>query len=106
MSDMTTTGRVGRITKGPWQMCSDSVYYNKDGPEHRRIATVALYGAPDLEAEANAKAIAALPELVEALTGLITMLDRGFLAYNTSPGAPQAAAVQKAREALKKAGCL
>lgn len=92
-----------KMTPGPWQLCSDSIYYDKDGPKHRRIATIAIYGAPDLEAQANSKAIAALPELVEALQSIVS---RGPHVVPEISGNRFKHAHQLAIEALKKAGAL
>lgn len=106
MSDMTMTGRVGEMTKGPWQRCSDSIYYDKDGPEHRRIATIALYGAPDLEAEANSKAIVAVPELVEVLQRVQASCQMMLDGDDCDLYDMAEAIRDRASEALKKAGCL
>jgi hypothetical protein len=62
------------ITPGPWRI--EEGGYNLRGPNGEYIAVV--HTAPTKRAAANARAIAALPELVESLQELMVLLDAGF----------------------------
>ena len=74
-----------RHTPAPWEVCDDDL--NVFAPEtDTSITNVGHFTAPDsLEGEANARLIAAAPDLLEALRALCgQMLDR--VAFDALPG--------------------
>ena len=90
-------------TPGPWNASWNGTWIVKSvaGWLIAKIAPPTHY-TPE-QVEGHAHLIAAAPELLGALRGLLALLDHGLLAYNTTPGDPQTAAVQLARAALAKA---
>lgn len=92
-------------TKGPWEIgtaCASQVYIPCEHP-HRNIYAP---GATDAEANANARLIAAAPELVEALTATLAYAEAY---YRTLPDDGPAqdhimtSIIEPARAALAKA---
>jgi len=70
-------------TKGPWIYCPNSESIFRQGT-HDAIAYVEYPVGCDEEATANAKLIAAAPELLEALKKAIPYLEDGVLALEES----------------------
>ena len=96
------SNRLEKHTPGPWVVVSDSIYRDKDGPTHRRIATVAIYGDRDRKAQANARLIAAAPELQAALEGVMKWW-QGTPQFAAGEDEMPAAVFDAARAALSKA---
>lgn len=90
-----------RHTRGPWEYAHDRVYY-----AGREIASLLSSAPSGMVREANARLIAAAPEMAEALLK-ITLL---YLPNSLSPLATAqetlAAAQRMATAALKAAGVL
>jgi hypothetical protein len=63
-----------KITPGPWRR--EGGGHNVRGPNGEYIAVV--QSAPTERAAADARAIVALPELLESLQELVELLDAGF----------------------------
>jgi hypothetical protein len=63
-----------KITPGPWRI--EGGAHNVRGPNGEYIAVV--QSAPTERAAADARAIVALPELLESLQELVELLDAGF----------------------------
>ncbi len=73
--DKALTPRKGsQITRGPWRI--EGSGNNVRGPNGEYIAVV--QSAPTKRAAANARAIVALPELLESLHELVELLDAGL----------------------------
>ncbi|PRH37735.1 hypothetical protein [Burkholderia gladioli] len=91
-------------TPGPWSVVGNMTRYVEGRAPSGLIQEVAACGPTEAweQQEANAKLIAAAPELVEALSDLLATLERHMpgLGANAKPGTP----VAKARAALAKAG--
>ena len=69
------TPREGsQITRGPWRI--EGGGHNVRGPNGEYIAVV--QSAPTKRAAADARAIVALPELLESLQDLVELLDAGL----------------------------
>ena len=110
---------VGGHTPGPWELGDEGVYigsvYDADG---LRVAFVYFQdeksetGRPRQEEEANARLIAAAPDLLEALSDALDLLaeiDNAVRDEHRRNGAPQSKSVagiiaDRARAALAKAG--
>ncbi len=69
-----TPRKGSQITRGPWRI--EGSGHNVRGPNGEYIAVV--QSAPTKRAAANARAIVALPELLESLQELVELLDAGF----------------------------
>jgi hypothetical protein len=96
-------------TLGPWKWIqkTDSVVSDHPDMKWSIIAKIAT-GENREEEDANARLIAAAPELLEALQGMVDALQSGLLAYNTSPGAEAGRRLLAARAAIAKSnrgGC-
>ena len=57
------------ITKGPWIM-SPGIYRRIEAPESNEVIATISYTTAE---KANARAIAAVPEMIEALRGLLSL---------------------------------
>lgn len=71
-----------KFTPGPWTCERDDcehgdIYYAIHGKDYKFITNV-------FESKANAKLIAAAPEMYEALIDVFAMIDEGYLVRNTS----------------------
>jgi len=87
---------MSKWTEGPWSVQRDGFIMSNDLDAG---AFAKVYGAGDLEADANAHLIAAAPELYEALSYLVAETDPDIDEdYN-----PHAQPLRKARAALAKA---
>jgi len=58
-------------TPGPWSQYSDTLFYTINGSDNESVAEVRTMYRTKLEAMANARLIAAAPELLEALNAVI-----------------------------------
>lgn len=102
--------KVG-FTPGPWLVKRGQqgrlmilAHFDEHKPFNgEMIASMGTVAEP--HQSANARLIAATPDLLEALRGMLDALQTGLLAYNTSPGEEAGRRVMAARAALEKAGC-
>ena len=69
-----TPRKESQITRGPWRL--EGGGHNLRGPNGEYIAVV--QSAPTQRAAADARAIVALPELLESLQELVEFLDAGL----------------------------
>ena len=92
---------MNKHTKGPWELDIDGMYFEIDAPNGTGVCSCDWFGTPLSEQDeliANAKLIAAAPELLEALQALLAPL--GPNGYVLPAGA---GATAMARRAIAKA---
>lgn len=89
---------MSKHTPGPWKATFKAGTYLIQSPEWR---TIALAGYTDSEDDANARLIAAAPDLLEAIRSMVDMFERHI---DGREGPDDAAARwDKARAAIAKA---
>lgn len=98
---------MSNYTPGPWRVKPNSVGGPTVGPEGSVVADIRTYGGPHVggrqhpQTDANARLIAAAPDLLEALQALVNQsLQRGV---PTDPGHPGRIALAIAESAISKA---
>ena len=82
-------------TPGPWGLDGNLI----EGPDGERVACITAYSRRTPKQKANARLIAAAPELLEALRGLLNAPDPDEVEDAT----PRFRAVMKAHAAIAKA---
>jgi len=93
-----TTATKQTHTPGPWTTSPQQGYVRHLGTHGPNICAMDVFGGPAEEAFANARLIAAAPEMLEALDGLIYELDGVMDDPNINDWLVRAkAAIQKAR---------
>ena len=70
-------------TKGPWHLDPDGYCEYIWGPNNEMVAQIRGVGA-DLPREANARLIAAAPDLLEACEAIFKLVDSGELVRSTA----------------------
>lgn len=99
---MENSKRCSVHTPGPWTFTGAAEARAKDGinlnqicfgdKSRNRVCTVAGHGVSKEENDANARLIAAAPELLEALEGVLRVADRKTVEFDAAR-----AAIAKAR---------
>lgn len=71
-----------KFTQGDWHVSKDGYVIIEKNGRHVAIVNVLNQEIPQSEMQANAKMIAAAPELLEALKGIHSLLESGYLVRN------------------------
>ena len=95
-------------TKGPWTATSEGDAYDisawdDDGTVHIADVCISASKNPDAENEANARLIAAAPELLEALRGITVMFPDMCADASMCDDPHTMETIHKAQEAIQKA---
>ena len=92
---MGATGGIcmSKPTPAPWMIAEDGCITVRDGNNYPEVARVYDAPFPEMEVKANARLIAAAPDLLEAIQGLL----------NALPSATTHPAIKAARAAIAKA---
>lgn len=85
----------GKHTPGPWLVTKE--YDHNNDVSWRVSAPLPRIAATATEDEANARLIAAAPDMLEALEGLVSYLDRTCLYEDSGARARIVAVIQKAK---------
>ena len=89
------------ITHGDWFVNNQkSVMAKTDEQEATLVAVINYFGEDPKEEEANARAISAVPDMIDALIDVVESFEGGYEAKNTLDS------IQACKEALRKAGVL
>jgi len=92
------TNETAQHTAGPWRVSKTGDVYKKQGRDGL-IAAVRFLGGDNSEGTANAKLIAAAPELLEALR----LTEAALESYQTAKVGVHHSALEAARAAIHKA---